>query len=109
VGTSGTGLDAYDWWFTDGNDVNQRVPTTASKFITINHDTQRCEADAGQTYSADYLGLVPAGGCASDSECVDLLGDLKAPARWYCAPDPDLGLPAGSPPPPGARGSCICQ
>jgi hypothetical protein len=111
VGTTGTGLDAYDWWFTDGNDLNSRVPTTASRFITINHDTQRCEANPGQTYSADYLGLVPAmgvdglSGCADDAQCDAALGPLKAPAHWTCAFDPDLV----GPPPPGARGSCICQ
>jgi hypothetical protein len=63
-----------DWWFTFG--PNPDVPwdptagTTAAptpiamptQFVYINPQGN-CKANPGETYSADYLGTVPAGGC----------------------------------------------
>ena len=102
VGTSGTGLDAYDWWFTDGNDVNSQLPTGASRFIYINRTLHRCEANPGETYWASYLGLLPAGGCATADDCNQAFE--KDPANpkhpWACSFE--------QPPPPGARGTCTC-
>jgi hypothetical protein len=66
-----------DWWFT--NTANADVPwdptlgTTAqpptvaipTKFVYIN-PLGNCKANPGETYSADYLGRVPADGCVVD-------------------------------------------
>jgi hypothetical protein len=98
VGTSGAALDDYDWWFTDGTDLNNQVPQTASRFIFLNTKAQRCVANPGETYSADYLGLVPAGGCDTPTDCEVALGVRKTP--WVC--QKEAGAPAG------ARGSCLC-
>jgi hypothetical protein len=87
----------YDWWFTGGDDTD-RAPTTPSRFIFLNRLTHACEANPGETYSADYLGLVPAGGCATDLDCVAALGgDLSKP-DWNCH-----GFVAGV-----SRGTCLC-
>jgi hypothetical protein len=99
VGTTGAALDAYDWWFTDGNDLNKQVPTGASRFIAINQAVLRCTANPGETYSADYLGLVPApDGCATATDCEVALGARDTP--WVC--EKEAGAPASS------RGTCIC-
>jgi hypothetical protein len=98
VGTSGAALDAYDWWFSDGNDLNAQVPRAASRFITINRTVRRCEANPGETYSADYLGLVPVGGCDTALDCSLALGLRKT--DWVCQKE------AGAL--PGDRGTCLC-
>jgi hypothetical protein len=55
---------------------------------------QHCEANPGETYSADYLGMVPAGGCATVDDCVTALGGKTT--DWTC----EMG---------GAtRGTCLC-
>ena len=84
----------YDWWFVD--DASAVTPSTRSvtSFIYINHSTHHCEANPGETYSADYLGLVPAGGCASVGDCVSKLGGTAA--DWTCTT-------GGQP-----RGTCLC-
>ncbi len=82
VGTTGAALDDYDWWFTDGSDLNNQVPTGASRFIYINRSVLRCTANPGETYSADYLGLVPSGGCDGPVDCEIALGVRKTP--WVC-------------------------
>jgi hypothetical protein len=89
----------YDWWFTGGDDTNQ-APTTPSRFIVLNRLTHACEANPGETYSADYLGLLPAGGCATDLDCVTAFGgDVNKPVPdWNCH-----GFVAGV-----TRGTCLC-
>jgi len=84
----------YDWWFTSGDDTN-RAPTGPSKFVYLNRATRNCEANPGETYSADYLGLVPAAGCLSSAECQAALGGVIE--DWTC------DLSQG-----GARGTCLC-
>jgi hypothetical protein len=84
----------YDWWFTGGDDTN-RAPTGPSKFVYLNRTTHNCEANPGETYSADYLGLVPAGGCLVDADCQAALGGVVE--DWTC--DRTQG---------GARGTCLC-
>ncbi|HET9554963.1 MAG TPA: hypothetical protein VFP50_18500 [Anaeromyxobacteraceae bacterium] len=86
----------YDWWFT--NPDPPPIPTGPSKYININRTAGRrnCEANPGETYSADYLGLVPALGCATDFDCVAALGGFQS--QWHCE-----GPPATS------KGTCICQ
>jgi hypothetical protein len=98
IGTTGAALNDYDWWFTDGNDLNNQVPQAASRFIYINRTVRRCEANPGETYSADYLGLVPVGGCDTALDCEVALGVRKAP--WICQKE------AGAL--PGVRGTCLC-
>ncbi|MCM2332994.1 MAG: hypothetical protein NDI82_03500, partial [Anaeromyxobacteraceae bacterium] len=94
AGTSGTALDAFDWWFTGGDDTD-RTPTGPSRFIFLNRTTRNCEANPGETYSADYLGLVPAAGCLTQADCQAALGGVLE--DWTC------DLSQG-----GARGTCLC-
>jgi hypothetical protein len=84
----------YDWWFTGGDDTD-RTPSGPSKFIYINRTSHSCEANPGETYSADYLGLVPAAGCQTSADCQGALGG--ALEDWTC------DLTQG-----GARGTCLC-
>jgi len=97
VGTTQAAAQAavppWDWWFT-GPDETVRTATGPSRFVYINRATGNCTADAGETYSADYLGLVPAGGCAGPADCQAALGATVD--DWKCQ------VPAGS-----ARGTCI--
>lgn len=94
AGTSGAALDAYDWWFTGGDDTD-RTPTGPSRFVFLNRITRNCEANPGETYSADYLGLVPAGGCLTAADCQAAIGGVVE--DWTC------DLSQG-----GARGTCLC-
>jgi hypothetical protein len=104
----------FDWWFTAGREQitdAQQQPTVASRFVFINHDTQNCEASGGETYSADYLGRLPAQGCTgatpeeADAYCVSTLGGQSD--SWTCFAGVDsAGLcvaPTG-----GVVGTCIC-
>jgi hypothetical protein len=54
-----------------------------------------CQADPGQTYSAEYLGMVPEGGCATAADCDAALGG--GASAWTCY------TPAGQ-----SRGTCLC-
>jgi hypothetical protein len=56
---------------------------------------QHCEANPGETYSADYLGMVPAGGCLTVSDCTTALGGQIT--DWTCE------ISAGM-----TRGTCLC-
>jgi hypothetical protein len=53
-----------------------------------------CQANPGETYSAEYLGMVPPAGCAAAADCTAALGKSAA---WACytAPGQD-------------RGTCVC-
>ncbi len=88
---------SYEWWFTAGDDTNP-APTGTSQFIYINRNRpdRGCEANPGETYSADYLGKVPAGGCASVSDCTSVLGGTAK--DWSCTKDPGA-----------SRGTCTCN
>jgi len=101
VGTSQAAAQAatppFDWWFT-GADETDKSATGPSRFIFINRTTGGCTADAGETYSADYLGLVPANGCALPADCQAALGTADPGFHWSCK------APAGS-----ARGTCLYQ
>jgi hypothetical protein len=76
----------YEWWFTAGDDTNP-APTGTSQFIYINRNRpdRGCEANPGETYSADYLGKVPAGGCTSSADCAAALGATIE--SWRCCVD----------------------
>jgi hypothetical protein len=99
----------YDWWFTKTDDQVmpfQRLPTAPSKSVYVNHATGHCEAGAGETYSVDYIGRLPEGGCSSDQACVDALGGRIG--DWTCFAGTDaLGVcidPSTSADP----GTCVC-
>jgi hypothetical protein len=90
---------AADWWFVDcEGGAPREVPTSC---VAIRPGSS-CEANPGETYSAEYLGIVPGpsarnpqGGCADTAECVALLGGR--PQDWACdRPDPQT------------RGTCLC-
>jgi hypothetical protein len=92
-----------DWWYTAtadpgppyagvSGDATVAVPT---RFVYINSQKGGCRADFGDTYSADYLGVVPAGGCASDAECTQKLGGSAGALQCFTPP----GL---------SRGTCTC-
>jgi hypothetical protein len=87
----------YDWWFTAANQPGD--PVSVSTFVFINHNTGHCEANPGETYSADYIGLNPPEGCPSQDEighayCRSALGTATP---WQCYLPPGTG-----------RGTCIC-
>ena len=83
----------YDWWFTATGDAGDAVEV--SKFIYINHATGNCEADPGETYSADYIALNPPSGCTTRDECQRALGGRVE--DWGCYT-----------PPGTTRGTCVC-
>jgi hypothetical protein len=84
----------YDWWFVAADGAVD--PSMASQLVYINHTTRGCEAGSGETYSADYIGRLPAGGCTDDASCATALGG--AASDWTCLV------------PPGASvGSCTCN
>jgi hypothetical protein len=86
-----------DWWFVPA--VNSTTPVAVSQFIFINHATNNCEANPGETYSADYLGRLPESGCAiggDASDCAAALGGTVA--DWECIP-----AAAGD-----TVGTCVC-
>ena len=96
-----------DWWFT--TTANPDPPAAgATKFVYIN-PAGSCQANPGETYSADYLGQVPAGGCSSEDRCAQMLGG--AAADWTCFAGVD-GAGACKAPVVRADGSwsgtCIC-
>ena len=108
-----TATPPYDWWFTASRDQAtdaQQDPTGPSRHVYINHDTRNCEANNGETYSADYLGRVPESGCfgataeEADVHCKTMLGK----GDWTCYNGTDAQdyctIPTGGP----VVGTCIC-
>ncbi len=97
----GPGAD-LDWNFVDCKTGAAAASGTTTTCIIINHSTGNCEANPGETYIAQYLGLVPQpsasnlflGGCATVSDCTKELGGVET--DWTCAP-------VGS-----SRGTCVC-
>jgi hypothetical protein len=81
-----------DWWFTASADPG--VPVPVSRFAYIN-PSGSCRANPGETYSVEYLGLVPASGCATDADCTRALGGK--PGAFSCY------MPTGL-----VRGTCTC-
>ncbi len=91
----GAGLD---WDFVDcKSGTSSGGGSTAC--ISINHGTRHCEANAGETYIAQYLGQVPEGGCATALDCRAALGGVVADWQCYGATGS-----AGA-----ARGTCVCS
>jgi hypothetical protein len=94
----------YDWWFTaDGNPGGS---VAVSRFVYIN-PRGSCIANPGETYSADYLGRLPEGGCRSDAQCQTTLGG--AAGSWTCfagvTGDLDLCVDPSTSEQPG---TCLC-
>jgi hypothetical protein len=86
-----------DWCFVDcANPGGACLATGTSQCIAINHTNGQCEADAGQSYSAEYLGQLPAGGCAAATDCASALGGSAT--QWSCVVEAGM-----------ARGTCACQ
>jgi hypothetical protein len=102
VGTDGSTrrvcTPGKDWCFVSCADTSVTPACLAagatSQCIAIDHATGGCEADPGETYSAEYLGMVPAGGCATSADCTATLGDR---ASWVCY------TAQGQ-----SRGTCVC-
>ncbi|HEU4384673.1 MAG TPA: hypothetical protein VFR85_14390 [Anaeromyxobacteraceae bacterium] len=59
----------FGWWFYDCSSsvTPPPVSTSATTCIFIDHTSGDCEANPGETYSAEYLGQLPPGGCTSAS------------------------------------------
>jgi hypothetical protein len=102
-----------DWWFTKSDDpgppwdangtATVAVPT---RFVYINPNGN-CKANPGETYSADYLGVVPPEGCAIDRSGpgTDPLGALDCQAKLGGQPqDWECFIPPGL-----TTGTCTCQ
>jgi hypothetical protein len=107
-----------DWWFTASEDaINAWNPVAVSSFVYIN-PLGGCIANPGETYSADYLGQVPSGGCWNDSRyarqgtetygdamCRSILGG--AAESWTCFAGVNA-TQACVAPTPAQPGTCIC-
>jgi len=103
-------LTAGDWWFMNCADANRppAVVATPTECIYINHDSGNCNVTSGESYSAEYLGVIPPGGCpnptttyAPSQACATSLagsGNSNA-ADWWCY------NPAGG----AATGTCVCH
>jgi hypothetical protein len=100
-----------DWWFADSG--NPGPPAAGiTQFVYINPDGG-CIANPGETYSADYLGRVPTGGCwndtasptSGDAMCQRTLGG--AAGSWTCYAGVD-GAGACAAPTASSPGTCIC-
>ncbi|HEY7726286.1 MAG TPA: hypothetical protein VH880_13195 [Anaeromyxobacteraceae bacterium] len=88
---------AQEWWFADCADGTPTPGTppgsTPSACVAIQKGG--CEANPGQTYVAEYLGRVPADGCAVDADCLAALGGSAS--DWHCDVAPGQ-----------SRGTCLC-
>jgi hypothetical protein len=87
-----------DWCFVDcadGSPTPACLPSGTSQCIGIDHVSGQCEANPGETYSAEYLGFLPADGCASAGDCQAVLGGK--PGDWACTIEPGE-----------SRGTCTC-
>ncbi|HEX7489753.1 MAG TPA: hypothetical protein VF341_12650, partial [Anaeromyxobacteraceae bacterium] len=97
-------LDAKtaDWEFVDCKTGAGVFGGQTTACISINHASGHCEPNAGESYVAQYLGIVPSptvanplGGCAAASDCQAALGG--ALTDWTCTPVGSSG-----------RGTCTC-
>jgi hypothetical protein len=99
-----------DWWFVATGDPAEPFDPTGdatvavpSKFVYIN-PRGACIANPGETYSLDYLGVVPAGGC-QQTAVTDPLGALDCQTKLGGrASDWECYVPAGL-----TTGTCQCR
>jgi hypothetical protein len=102
-----------DWWFTSSADP--AAPASgATRFVYIN-PKGACLANPGETYSADYIGRVPEGGCfgatqgAADEMCGRVLGGRAGDWTCWTGTSGDVCRnPAAAGPTQSAPGTCIC-
>ncbi|HTP49865.1 MAG TPA: hypothetical protein VMK42_04120 [Anaeromyxobacteraceae bacterium] len=110
AGSSSYCCEAPGWWFVNCQDTTSppAVAPAPTSCVYINHQssTQDCEANPGETYSAEYLGQVPPGGCANPTAtphpsqaCATALGGSgsnQLASDWWC-----YGT--------GTVGTCVCS
>ncbi len=62
-----------EWWFT-ATELPPVDPVAVSRHVYIN-PAGNCKLNPGETYSAEYIGRLPEGGCVTEADCKrDLLG-----------------------------------
>jgi hypothetical protein len=101
----------WDWWFTETREqvtAEQKAPSAVSRYVFINHETRACEANPGETYSADYLGRVPEGGCQTRADCARALGGQSSAWSCFAGATGDPANPVYVAPTPAAPGTCLC-
>jgi len=88
-----------DWCFVDCLDHLAAPACLAagatSRCIAIDHVHGACEANPGESYSAEYVGALLPAGCATPGDCQQVLGGNVS--DWECYAS------AGE-----ARGACVC-
>jgi hypothetical protein len=85
-----------DWCFVDcASQAPACLTAGTSRCVAIDHTSGQCEANPGEAYQADYLGMVPPGGCATAADCAAALGGPAG--NWSCAIETGM-----------ARGTCAC-
>jgi hypothetical protein len=105
----------YDWWF--AADARPGGSVETSQYVYIN-PAGRCIANPGETYSADYLGRLPAGGCWDDTAYTPIGDETRGDAMcrgilggeagaWTCYAGVD-GANACVTPIAASPGTCIC-
>ncbi len=121
AGTSFAVAEAsYDWWFVATGHPNTNITplddgsaVAESQYVYVNHARAQCEANPGETYSLEYLGLVPppsesnpTGGCRSVDKCVAYLGGDRS--SWQCCDSSGTCSDAANPVTLSTLGSCLC-
>jgi len=86
---------ALEWWFVDCPPAVPNPVASGTSACILLRPGSACEPSAGQTLQAEYLGRVPAEGCASAAACATALGGEAS--SWICD-----GATATTP------GSCLC-
>jgi hypothetical protein len=88
-----------EWCFVSCSDASASpacLTADTSECVAIDEANGGCVANPGETYSAEYLGMLPAGGCTSASGCAQELGG--AAKDWTCSVEAGASL-----------GSCACS
>jgi hypothetical protein len=106
---AGARATGKDWWFTVSDTAappydpeGNSTVSIPSRYVYIN-PAGNCRANPGETYSADYLGVVPPEGCVPTAgdldgsiDCRNKLGGSEGAFVCY--------VPAGL-----SRGTCTCK
>ncbi|HET6921952.1 MAG TPA: hypothetical protein VFI16_02275 [Anaeromyxobacteraceae bacterium] len=100
----------FGWWFADCPVLTTPPPlsTAPTKCVFIDHASGECEANPGETYSAEYLGQLPPGGCTGASPTV-----APSPSCAQALPAADGGPSDANDwwcyGPAGGTGTCVCS
>ncbi len=113
AGAVGSPTTAEGWWFITCGDLASppAVASGPTTCVYINHQAAQdpvnsCEANPGETYSAEYMGQIPVGGCPSPSTTgADSLFCAQALKPDAGAADAQLWSCYGT----GLTGTCICK